>query len=173
MTEQSVSYTPLDVPLPPISTETVFSDLQWETLLTLADTVIPSIRGDGSQSNSSTHKVVRSSDLERAVSTLAASIPGPDATQLARRYLEERPSDNPQFKAAIQRLFTEFVPEEGKNGMSLILKALKYASSSLSPSPCQSCAMVMESADILQYETRLSDPHRFNHSHHRSTARVP
>lgn len=141
MTEQAVSYAPLDVLLPPISTETIFSDLQWKTLLALADTVIPSIRSHGSRS---TDKIVRSSDLERAVSTLAASIPGPDATQIAQRYLEERPSDNPQFKAAIQRLFSKFVPEEGKSGISLVLNALKYALSSSS----FFLSMAMDSADI-------------------------
>lgn len=126
MSEQAVQqYIPLDVPLPPVSNKTVFSDEQWKVFMALADTVIPSIRSRG-QSNSITDKIVPASDLERAVSALTASIPGPDATQLARQYLEERPSENPKFKIGVQRLFSEFVPEEGVKGLSLILNALTY-----------------------------------------------
>lgn len=116
---------PLDVPLPPVSNEAVFSDEQWRVFMALADTIIPSIRSRGQQ-NSLTDKIVPAADLDRAVSSLAANIPGPDASRLARQYLEERPSENPNFRIAVQRLFTEFVPEEGKSGLSLVLNALSY-----------------------------------------------
>lgn len=126
MSAQAVQqYIPLDVPLPPVSNRTVFNDEQWRVLLALADTVIPSIRSRG-QPNSITDKIVPAEDLERAVSSLASNIPGPDSSRLARQYLEERPSENPNFKTAVQRLFSEFVPEEGISGMSLILTALTY-----------------------------------------------
>ena len=126
MADQTVtaSYTPRDVPVPPVSTAQLLSDLQWTSLLALADTVIPSIRAQ-EDARSPADKVVRSSELNQAVSTLAAGIPGPDAVQLARKYLEERPSDNPHFKEAIQRLLADFMPEEGRNGLSLIFNALK------------------------------------------------
>lgn len=127
MSEQAVQqqYIPLDTPLPPVSNKAVFTEEQWRVFMALADTIIPSIRSNGQQ-NSVTDKIVPASDLDRAVSTLAANIPGPDARRLAREYLEERPSQNPNFKIAVHRLFSEFLPQEMNNGMSLVLNALSY-----------------------------------------------
>ena len=103
MADQTVttSYTPRDVPVPPVSTTQLLSDLQWKSLLALADTVIPSIQAQ-EDAHSLSDKVVCLLELNPAMSTLAASIPSPDAAQLARKYLEEHPSDNPHFKEAIQ-----------------------------------------------------------------------
>ncbi|EYE98796.1 putative long chain fatty alcohol oxidase [Aspergillus ruber CBS 135680] len=131
MAEQAVStYTPLDAPVPPVPTAEIFSKPQWQTLLALADTVIPSIKAREGP-HSSNDKVVSSSEVNKAVAALAASIPGPDANQVAVRYLEERPSANPDFRNAIQRLFAEWVHDEGKNGMSMVLSALNSKPGSL------------------------------------------
>jgi hypothetical protein len=116
-------YTPLDAPVPPVPAAEVFSEIQWQTLLALADTAIPSIKAR-EEPHSSNDKLLPSSELEKAVSTLAANIPGPDAKQIAVRYLEERPSANPQFRDAIQRLFADWVPSGATSGISLILNAL-------------------------------------------------
>lgn len=124
-----VVYTPLAAPLPPAPTEEVFTDLQWETLLSLADTVIPSIRRRDT-ATSHTQKVVPGSKLDSAISTLKSTIEGPDAADLAARYLEEPASSNPEFKEAIRRLFGHYVHTEAKKGISLILTALKYGYSS-------------------------------------------
>lgn len=118
------SYVPLDVPTPPVPDAQVFTELQWKTLLSLADTVIPSIRTEATARPSD--KVVTASQLNAAISTLASSIPGPDSVQTATKYLEENASSNPQFRLTIQRLFSVYVPEEGKKGLSFILNALKY-----------------------------------------------
>lgn len=121
------SYIPLVVPTPPVPDTQVFTELQWKTLLSLADTVIPSIRTEATARPSD--KVVPASQLNAAVSTLASSIPGPDSVQVATKYLEENASSNPQFRTVIQRLFSVYVPQEGRNGMSLVLNALKYVCS--------------------------------------------
>lgn len=126
MTEvPQASYTPLAAPLPPVPTEEVFTDLQWKTLLSLADTVIPSIwRPETATSRA--QKVVSGEELDSAISTLTSSIEGPDAADLAARYLEEDVSSNPEFKEAIQRLFGRHVPTEARKGIALVLTALKY-----------------------------------------------
>lgn len=122
--------TPLDAPIPPVPTAEVFSEKQWQTLLALADTVIPCIKAyDGSHSHS--YKAIPSSEMDEAVSTLAARIPTPDARQVAKRYLEECPSTNPRFRDAVQRLFAEWVPTDGRNGISLILNGLNTKAGSL------------------------------------------
>lgn len=118
------SYIPLDVPTPAVSDTEVFSDLQWKTLLSLADTVVPSIRTK--EAARPADKVVSASELNGAISKLASRISGPDSVQIATKYMDENASSNPQFRVAIQRLFSTYVPTEGKNGLSLILNVLKY-----------------------------------------------
>lgn len=117
------SYVPLDVPIPPLPDTQLFSELQWKTLLSLADTMIPSVRSSG---NANTTKVVPAPQFDSAVSKLASDIPGPDSAQKATRYLEENASSNPAFRDNIQRLFGTFVHQEGRKGLSLVLNALKY-----------------------------------------------
>lgn len=122
------TYVPLDVPTPPIPDTQVFSELQWKTLLALADTVIPSIRTSASCPST---KVIPASQFNVAVSTLASNIRDPDAVQIATRYLEESASSNPGFRDAVQRLFSSFVHQEGRNGLSLVLNALNTRAGSL------------------------------------------
>lgn len=125
MADQAVdTYTPLDVPVPPVPAADFYTEQQWKTLLVLADTVIPSIRTP-EPDQSSLVKVVPSAEWDAAVAVLASRIKGPDAARLAKQYLEEAPSSNPHFKPALQRLFGQFVHEEGRNGLGLILNALK------------------------------------------------
>lgn len=125
MTDQAIPYTPLAVSIPPVSTKEIFSELQWTTLLSIADTIIPSIRGPTAPQSPST-KVIPQSQLNATIKSLAASIRDPDAVTLAMRYLEENASSNLHFRDTIQRLFADYVNEEGRNGLSFILSALKY-----------------------------------------------
>ena len=118
------SYAPRAAPVPPVPTDQVFSDLQWKTLLSLADTVIPAIRT--SQEAKPSDKVISAANLDVAVSALASSIRSPDSVQIATKYLEESASANPLFREALQRLFAAYVHQEGRNGLGFILNALKY-----------------------------------------------
>ncbi|KAI9372621.1 hypothetical protein BJX61DRAFT_434678 [Aspergillus egyptiacus] len=130
MVEQLVSFTPLAAPLPTVSTDEVFTDLQWKTLLSLADTVIPSVRGPRARKSRST-KVVAQTKLDAAHQTIKAGIPGPDAASLATQYLEENLTSIPEVRQALQRLFSKYVHQEGRNGLSMILTALNTRAGSL------------------------------------------
>jgi hypothetical protein len=125
MTELAVAYIPLDVPVPPVPNKEIFSELQWATLMSIADTVIPSIRGPSAPKSSSA-KVITQSQYDAVLSSLTAKISQPDAATLATQYLEENASSNPLFRPALQRLISEYVHEEGRNGLRFILNALKY-----------------------------------------------
>lgn len=128
MADQAVSIsTPLDVPLPPIASTQYFSDDQWKILFALADAIIPSIR-TRAKAKSPNDKVVSDSEWDAAVSRLTAIIPGPDSAKIATQYLEEDASSNPAFRDGVERIFGEYVHNEGRNGFSLILNALKYVS---------------------------------------------
>ncbi|KAL4806727.1 hypothetical protein BDV18DRAFT_119394 [Aspergillus unguis] len=130
MAEQLVSFTPLVAPVSPVSTEQVFTDLQWKTLLSLADTVIPSVRGPRARKSRAT-KVVTQEKFDAAHQALKASIPGPDADTLATQYLEENLTSIPEVRQALQRFFTEYVHHEGRNGLSMVLTALNTRAGSL------------------------------------------
>ncbi|KAE8410218.1 hypothetical protein BDV36DRAFT_278520 [Aspergillus pseudocaelatus] len=130
MTEQAVAYTPLEVPIPPVPTREIFSELQWATLMSIADTVIPSIRGPNA-AKSFTAKVIPQAQFDASLSSLTANISGSDATALATRYLEENASSNPHFRPGLQRLISEYVHEEGRNGLGFILNTLNSKAGSL------------------------------------------
>ncbi|KAB8074210.1 hypothetical protein BDV29DRAFT_173951 [Aspergillus leporis] len=130
MTELAVAYIPLDVPVPPVPNKEIFSELQWATLMSIADTVIPSIRGPSAPKSSSA-KVITQSQYDAVLSSLTAKISQPDAATLATQYLEENASSNPLFRPALQRLISEYVHEEGRNGLRFILNALNSKAGSL------------------------------------------
>ncbi|KAJ5820442.1 hypothetical protein N7474_006033 [Penicillium riverlandense] len=131
MADQAVStYTPLEVPVPPVPAPSYFSEQQWTTFYALADAIIPSIRGS-SVSNTSNDRIISQDEWDAAVSKLTATIPGPDAAKLAAQYLTEDASSNPAFRTCVERIFGDFVNEEGKRGIGLILRALNTCAGSL------------------------------------------
>jgi hypothetical protein len=116
------TYTPLEAPLPPLPEGEVFTELQWKTLLSLADVVVPSIEDAGKSPN---QKTIPAAELKSALSSLKNTIEGPHADQRARQYLEENASSLPLFKESIHRVFGQFVHQEGRKGIQLILTVLK------------------------------------------------
>lgn len=147
---------------PPLPDTQLFSELQWKTLLSLADTMIPSVRSSG---NANSTKVVPAPQFDSAVSKLASDIPGPDSAQKATRYLEENASSNPAFRDNIQRLFGTFVHQEGRKGLSLVLNALKYSFTHVSP------VALLTGASISQHKGRLVRHYRLNYPHSGPTPR--
>lgn len=125
MAKQAVAtYVPQEVPLPPVPATSYFSETQWEILFSLADAIIPSIRTP-STSKSSSDRVISQAEWDTAISKLKATIPGPDAAKIAVQYLEEDASSNPAFHTCVERIFGDFMHEEGRSGFGLILNALK------------------------------------------------
>lgn len=118
------SYTPLEAPVPPLPEDDVFTELQWKTLLSLADAVIPSIAAAGA-AKSPNQKTVPSAEIESALSTLQETIEGPNAGRLARQYLEESASSVPLFKESLHRVFGQYIYQEARKGVGFLLTALK------------------------------------------------
>lgn len=117
-------YTPEEVPLPPVSTVLVFSEPQWKILLSLADTVIPCIRS-AELGPAPDCKVIPAEEYQASVVEVSSGVHGSDTETLAVKYLEEHPSSLPGFKESLQRTFSQYVHQEGRNGIALILAALK------------------------------------------------
>ncbi|EED22370.1 long chain fatty alcohol oxidase, putative [Talaromyces stipitatus ATCC 10500] len=123
------SYTPLDAPLFLTPHDPVFTDAQWDSLLSLCDVVIPALTTE--KSTKSYQKRITTEEFESTLSSITANLKTPDAAQVARQFLEENVSSNPLFKEALRRTFSLYVPQEAKNGLSMILSALNTRAGSL------------------------------------------
>jgi hypothetical protein len=120
----AASFTPLDAPLFPIPDDPIFTQSQWETLLSLSDVVVPALTTE-TTSKALYQKTVSAKEFDSTLATLTAQTKAPDAAQIALQYLSENASSNPQFKEALRRTVLLYVPQESKKGLSLVLNALK------------------------------------------------
>jgi hypothetical protein len=118
-------YTPLDAPLFPIPDDPIFTAPQWQTLLSLADVVIPALTTARAGNKALHQKTVSAAQYDTAIATLTAQIKSPNAAEVARQYLDENASSLPAFKESFRRAFALNVPQESRNGLSLILTTLK------------------------------------------------
>ncbi|KAI9817511.1 MAG: hypothetical protein M1827_001121 [Pycnora praestabilis] len=121
---------PLANSLPPLPEGEVFSHSQWTTLLAIADTVIPSVQPSSLPALTS-HLSISSSEYEGVVTVLKAAIPQSHDANICDRYLEECPSSIPAFRASLQRTFSDFVREDARKGIALILTILDTRAGSL------------------------------------------
>ncbi|EFE37391.1 hypothetical protein TRV_07960 [Trichophyton verrucosum HKI 0517] len=113
-------------PLPPAPRpEDIFSPAQWETLLAIADTVIPSIGCTGTADSSTTH-LVSQPQFDALVSSLrpAAVEDESEAAKAAVQYLDESASSIPGFKESMCRTLALHVHQEGLRGIKTILAGL-------------------------------------------------
>lgn len=157
------SYTPKDVPLPPEPSADFFTELQWKTFFALADAIIPAIHTRAT-ARSPNDKIVSDAEYNSAVISLTSLISGPEANSIATQYLQEDVSSNPLFRSLVYRLLGNYVHEEGKNGMSLILNALNTRAGSLiltgSTYPIQDQPVKFRARVIAGWETSRLPPLR-------------
>ncbi|KAF3481055.1 long chain fatty acid oxidase [Arthroderma uncinatum] len=121
-------------PLPPAPRpEDVFSAAQWETLLAIADTVIPSITCADPAKRSSLSHVIARSEFDALASSLRPETVEDEsgARDAAVRYLEESASSVPGFKESLCRTLGHHVHQEGRRGIGLILSGLNNSTISL------------------------------------------
>lgn len=114
---------PFESPLPSPPSGDVLTDSQWTTLMAIADTVIPSI-SDSSQSSSGGLSV-EPTEYATAVKILNAKIPDTGKGDLARTYLQESPSTLPGFKQFLQRVIGDYMREDARKGLRVLLSALE------------------------------------------------
>ena len=118
--------TPLDAPLPSPPEGEVLTKSQWITLLAIADTIIPSI---DMPTSASPHKLcLQKGEYTAAIHTLGKKTSTPRSTnlELPERYLQERASSIPEFRQLLRRTLGDFVREDARKGIRVILSALEY-----------------------------------------------
>ncbi len=119
-------FAPLASPLPPPPEGEILTPSQWTTLLAIADTIVPSIEVS-SPLNSTKHLRIEASEYTVAVEKLKNSISEDVDPAITRTYLQENASSIPEFKQLVHRTLGNYVREDARKGIALILTALEYA----------------------------------------------
>lgn len=114
---------PLESPLPAPPEGEILTDSQWKTLMAIADTVLPSLVGS-SQASQETLSI-DSAEYEKTVDSLEAQIPKTGKADLVRAYLEECPSKLPGFKQSLHRVIGEYLREDARKGLRVLLSVLE------------------------------------------------
>ncbi|KAL1959481.1 hypothetical protein VTO42DRAFT_1926 [Malbranchea cinnamomea] len=132
MATAKTAFTIKESPLPPVPpADTVLTDVQWETLLAIADTIIPSIVPKSSPSSSKTHHKLDYEDYDNAKRYLQFGSTSKDAAENAAALLAENATSIPGFKDAFCRIIAYNIPPENARGLSLVLSGLNNRAVSL------------------------------------------
>lgn len=114
---------PLDAPLPPPPDGQVLTESQWTTLMAIADAVIPSIEVSSTLSNSSLS--LTPAEYASAHETITRHLPAQADPSLTKRFLQENASSLPGFRELIQRILGNYLREDARKGIRVILSALE------------------------------------------------
>ncbi|KAL9102395.1 MAG: hypothetical protein Q9163_002461 [Psora crenata] len=118
---------PLESPLPPPREGEVLTDSQWTTLMAIADTIVPSIEAASSSSSEGplpNSLTVPPSEYAGAVEAVKRRLLLQTDPELPARYFQETASSIPAFRALLQRTLRDFLREEARKGIRVILSAL-------------------------------------------------
>lgn len=119
---------PLATPLPEPPAGEAFTSDQWLILMSIMDTVIPSIHRESFASGGLSHLIIPDEKYNATVVQLKkAAVADPDAPdgESLEKYLDEKPSDNPDFQDLLKRTLVQFAREDARKGLAFILSTLK------------------------------------------------
>ena len=114
---------PLDAPLPSPPEGEPLTESQWTTLMAVADTVIARI--EVSSTTSTNSLCLPTSDYARAVEDINQRLPSGSKDQLVQSYLRENASSIPGFRELLRRTIANYVNEDAKKAIRVILSALE------------------------------------------------
>jgi hypothetical protein len=115
---------PKPSPPPPAPSQDPLSKDQWRTLWAFADTVVPAVH-QGDVNKASPNLLLNSSDYGMAFNQIEQYNLEGKYPDLAKEYLEEKPSDNQLFRENIYRLLSMYVPKDLFTQLTLGLTLLK------------------------------------------------
>jgi len=119
---------PLATPLPEPPAGEAFTSDQWQILMSIMDTIIPSIRRESLASDVLSHLIIPNEQYDATVARLKrATVTGPDSPDglSVENYLDENASDNPDFQDLLKRTLVHFAREDARKGLAFILSILK------------------------------------------------
>lgn len=101
----------------------MLTESQWTTLMAIADTIIPSLEVSSKLSNDGL--AIQASEYTNAVEKIKNRLTTTDAPDLPARYLGENATSTPGFKELLRRTLGDYVREDARKGIRVILSALK------------------------------------------------
>ncbi|KAG8528919.1 uncharacterized protein KY384_006608 [Bacidia gigantensis] len=113
---------PLETPLPAPREGEVLTDAQWTTLLAIADTIVPSI--EVSSEKSSHNLTLTSSAWTESAQNIKDRLPADANAKTTDIYFREQASSTQGFQALLQRILNEYLREDAKKGIRVLLSAL-------------------------------------------------
>ncbi len=119
---------PLATPLPEPPAGDAFTGDQWLVLLSIMDTVIPSIRRESVESHGLSSLTIPDEKYDATVLQLEkTAVAGQDAPvgKSLEKYLDEKPSDSSDFQDLLKRSLVHFAREDARKGLAFILSTLK------------------------------------------------
>lgn len=119
----------LETPLAPLPADEVFTPEQWEILIGILDTFVPSITN--SQSEKQSKLCVGGAEYAESTLSIQDLIPSSADPSLISTYLSESASSIQAFRPSLQRLFCRSVPAEQLKGLRFILSSLSTRAGSL------------------------------------------
>jgi len=106
--------------LPDGPEESPFTEANWNTLLAIMDTVIPSISREKKTSNSN-QRPISETEYQATVDQLVVDPPN---EKDLNDYFNERASDIPAFHELLKRMLAHYTPEDSRKGLGFILSSL-------------------------------------------------
>jgi len=114
---------PLDTPLPSPQEGKFFTKSQWVTLMAIADTIVPSI--EVSSEASLTTLSLPASEYSTAIAHIEGRLTANQTSNLPTQYLRENASSLPGFQDLLSRTLGEYLREDARKGLRVILSALE------------------------------------------------
>ncbi|KAI9645833.1 hypothetical protein NHQ30_005268 [Ciborinia camelliae] len=122
---------PIVAPLPDPPGDQYFTDLQWSTLMAIMDTVIPSIHRASITNDPSSQLSVPDDEYNDAVTHMQMTISSPPSNEALEAYLNEKPSDIPEFQDLLLRTLTIYAREDARKVLAFVLTTLNTRLGSL------------------------------------------
>jgi hypothetical protein len=124
-TQQPNILAPLAAPLPDPPAGEAFTSDQWLILMSLMDTVIPSIRRESTVKDDVKQLALPDVQYNANVDRIRATLKTAPDSEILDEYFDEKASDNPEFADLLKRSLIHYAPEDARKGLAFILSALK------------------------------------------------
>lgn len=123
---------PLATSAPDLPADQALTPEQWETLLAVAETMIPQIR-PAVGTPAKAQLCLPDSEYQELVEELRRSVESPPDHSAITRYLSESPTSYELFGHELNRTLSVKLRDDARKGIRFILNAQKYVLSSISP----------------------------------------
>lgn len=116
---------PLATPLPEPPAGEVFTGDQWLILMSIMDTIIPSIRRESNKTDGVSQLTISDEKYNTTVAHLKKTITDAPDSESLDMYFDEKPSDIPDFQDLLKRSLVHFAREDARKGITFILSILR------------------------------------------------